>query len=330
MQDWQILVVDDEPDVHRVTELALRNKRWRGRKFSVTTASSAKEAEKILADKSDVFDVALVDVVMETDEAGLDLCRTMRATCARSLRIILRTGQPGIAPEERVLNDYDIDSYLAKPDATPERLYSSIRSALRASQDVRTLLALKDQLEGFAECFQRVCTKADLEKVMKDSLKHLEYKFAAEISFFSNIDTDLTGSERLRTALSRAREKQEAYGQLRTGGALGLKSNEAVVPVQVKVATPPPPSGFFSSIKRMFGGEAKTSASLQTVDAGFAVAFEDEGPPQNPADFLQELHFFTYNWILAYSALCLQEDVAYKRVLQEFQRRSRIEAPRSA
>src|SRR5262249_17225287 len=162
-------------DVHRVTELALRNKRWRGRKFAVTTASSAKEAEQILADKRDLFDVALIDVVMETDQAGLDLCRTIRRTCQRSLRIVLRTGQPGIGREERVLNDYDIDSYLAKPDATPERLYSVIRSALRASQDVRTLLALKQQLEGFAKCFQRVSTKADLEAVMKDSLKHLEY-----------------------------------------------------------------------------------------------------------------------------------------------------------
>ena len=72
MQDWQILVVDDEPDVHAVTNLALKKKLWRGRNFTITSASSAKEAEGILAEKGDLFDVALVDVVMETDQAGLD------------------------------------------------------------------------------------------------------------------------------------------------------------------------------------------------------------------------------------------------------------------
>ena len=80
----------------------------------------------------------------------------------------------------------------------------------------------------------------------------------------------------------------------------------------------------------MFGGEARTSAALQTVDAGFAIAFEGDNTAQSQGDFLQELLFFAYNWVIAYSALCLQEDVAYQRVLHEYQRRTRIEAPRSA
>lgn len=329
MQDWQILVVDDEPDVHAVTDLALRNKRWRGRKFATTSAASAKEAEKILEAKGDIFDVAFIDVVMETDHAGLDLVRTIRRTCERSLRIVLRTGQPGIAPEEKVLNDYDIDAYLAKPDATPERLYSLLRSALRASQDLRTLQALRHQLEGFATCFQRVCLKADLEKVMSESLKHLEYKFAAKINFFANIDTDVSGSERLRSAVAKAREKPDAYGKIFAGTEVGLKATEAVVPLQVKIATQPQAAGFFAWLKKLFG-DSRTSAAMQNVDAGFAVAFESEVSSQYQQDFLQELHFFSYNWVLAYSALCAQEDVAYQRALQEYQRRNRIEAPRSA
>jgi hypothetical protein len=73
-------------------------------------------------------------------------------------------------------------------------------------------------------------------------------------------------------------------------------------------------------------GETRSSAAMQTIDAGFAISFEADAQQQTDADFLQELNFFAQNWILAYSALCIQEDVAYQRVLSEYQRRMRIEA----
>src|SRR5262249_3377712 len=155
-----------------------------------------------------------------------NLCRVLRQVCERSLRIVLRTGQPGVAPEERVLSEYDIDTYLAKPDATPDRLYAVIRAALRASQDIRTLVALKGQLEGFAGCFQKVSSKVDIENVMRGSLKHLEYKFGAHMTFFSNVDLDAELSERLRSALTRARQIDNGYERLHSGTEIGLKPGE--------------------------------------------------------------------------------------------------------
>ncbi|HSI04362.1 MAG: response regulator [Myxococcota bacterium] len=331
MHNWHVLVVDDEPDVHTITELALKHKHWRGRKFTITSAKSAKEAEEIVKDKPDVFDVALVDVIMESDDAGLNLCRVLRRVCERSLRIVLRTGQPGVAPEDKVLNEYDIDSYLAKPDATPDRLYAVIRAALRASQDIRTLVALKGQLEGFAACFQKLSSKTDLEAVMRSSLKHLEYKFAAKLTFFSNVDLDAELSERLRAALTRARQ-DNGYDRLHSGTEIGLKPGEYAYPVQVRVLGQPLEKGLGAAMKRGWRsifGDTRRSPALQAVEAGIVVNFDGDVGEAYRSEFQHDLRLFLYNWRLAYGALCSQEDVAYQRALQEYQRRSRIETPRS-
>ncbi len=153
---WAILVVDDEPDVHVVTELALKHRRWRGRGFALVSAHSAEAARRLLADpNSPKLDVAIVDVVMETQSAGLDLCRYVRATMPPTLRVILRTGQPGAAPEEEVLNTYDIDYYLAKGDATAERLFAVVRACLRSAEDLETLRAAHASLAaGHAEAMR--------------------------------------------------------------------------------------------------------------------------------------------------------------------------------
>ena len=132
MKKWQVLLVDDEQDVHSITGLILKKKRWRRIPFELTSAYSQAEAMEILQNQRD-FHVALVDVVMEKDSSGLELCEYIRKHCPSSMRIVLRTGQPGLAPEENILNEYDIDYYLAKSDATPAKLYSVIRACLRSS-----------------------------------------------------------------------------------------------------------------------------------------------------------------------------------------------------
>ena len=137
---WNILVVDDEQDMHTITKMALRKYTWRDKKFRLTSALSAESARELLSGENAAeFDVALVDVVMETDRAGLDLCNFIRETCPPWLRIILRTGQAGMFPELEVLEEFDIDFYLAKVDAIPERLFGVIRACLRSSEDLRVL-----------------------------------------------------------------------------------------------------------------------------------------------------------------------------------------------
>jgi CheY-like chemotaxis protein len=116
---WSVLVVDDENDVHSVTTLALKRKLWRGRPIALTHAKSAAEAmEYLLSRDRAAVHCALVDVVMESNDAGLKLCDFIREKMPQSTRIILRTGQAGLAPAEQVMNDYDIDYYLAEAELT--------------------------------------------------------------------------------------------------------------------------------------------------------------------------------------------------------------------
>jgi response regulator RpfG family c-di-GMP phosphodiesterase len=136
---WRVLVVDDEPDVHRITARVLGDYRFRGRGLTLISAYSAAEARRRLAEIDDLA-VIIVDVVMETERAGLDLVRHIRDERGdRLARIVLRTGQPGSAPERDVILAYDIDDYREKSELTATRLFTMITTALRAYVDLTTI-----------------------------------------------------------------------------------------------------------------------------------------------------------------------------------------------
>lgn len=136
---WKLLVVDDEEDIHHVTRLVLGHYRFEGHPVCLLGAWSAAEARVVLASHPDIA-VILLDVVMETDDAGLQLVRHVRETLGnRQVRIILRTGQPGQAPEHEVVARYDINDYRAKTELTADKLRTSVTSALRSWRDIRAL-----------------------------------------------------------------------------------------------------------------------------------------------------------------------------------------------
>ncbi|QYJ87876.1 DUF3369 domain-containing protein [Shewanella mesophila] len=133
---WRILIVDDEPDVHTVTKLALSRFRLDNRPIEFINAYSGEEAKSILETQDDVA-MAFVDVVMESDHAGLELVRWIREENKnKSIRLILRTGQPGQAPEEDVIVNYDINDYKAKAELDSRKLITSVYSALRSYRDI--------------------------------------------------------------------------------------------------------------------------------------------------------------------------------------------------
>ena len=133
---WKVLIVDDEPDVHSMTRLALRDMRYRGRPIELWSAYSSVEGFKLLSEHPDTC-VVLLDVVMETDDAGLRLVRRIRGELGNALvRIVLRTGQPGQAPEEQVIVDYDINDYKAKTELTSRKLFVVITAALRTYESL--------------------------------------------------------------------------------------------------------------------------------------------------------------------------------------------------
>ncbi len=144
---WTVLIVDDEPEVHAVTRLVLGNFRFADRPLRFLNAHNAAQAETLLRENHDVA-VMLLDVVMETDRAGLDLVRTVRERLGNQfVRIVLRTGQPGQAPEQQVIANYDINDYKEKTELTAQKLATTMFAALRSYRDMRTIEANRRGLE---------------------------------------------------------------------------------------------------------------------------------------------------------------------------------------
>jgi len=136
---WRVLVVDDDADVHASTEVAFFELDIEHRPLEFLHAYSAKEAEEILRRERDVA-VVLLDVVMEEEHAGLKLVKVIRETLGLTEpRIVLRTGQPGYAPELEAVRDYDINDYHTKSELTRTKLITTVTSAIRAYQQIHTL-----------------------------------------------------------------------------------------------------------------------------------------------------------------------------------------------
>lgn len=144
---WRILVVDDDPDVHQATRYALDAVEVVGRRLQLLFASSAAEARALLRVERDVA-LVLLDVVMETESAGLELVDFIRQmNVHRATRIVLRTGQPGYAPEFDTIVKYDINDYKSKAELSHLRLLTTVTTAVRAYQQLRALAAAQDGLE---------------------------------------------------------------------------------------------------------------------------------------------------------------------------------------
>src|SRR5512143_794442 len=132
LNPWKILVVDDDPELHSITRIVLKKFSFRKRPASLISAFSAAEARRLLLEGSDIA-LVLLDVVMETDDAGLRLVPCIRAEARnQAVRIILRTGQPGQAPEQEVIVNYDINDYKAKTELTAQKLITATVAALRS------------------------------------------------------------------------------------------------------------------------------------------------------------------------------------------------------
>lgn len=153
---WKILIVDDVPDVHAATQLALAGFHMDGKPVEFLHAYSGAEARDILSQQQDIA-LMYLDVVMETDDAGLQVVKWLREHLGNQFtRIVLRTGQPGQAPEERVIVDYDINDYKEKTELTRRKLFTTTYSALRSYRDIMKVEEARRYQERFREGLERV------------------------------------------------------------------------------------------------------------------------------------------------------------------------------
>ncbi len=178
---WRLMVIDDEPDVHRATTFALAGVKILGRPLQFLHAYSAAEATLLLASEPDVA-VVLLDVVMEREDAGLALVKTIRQDLRLTeLRIILRTGQPGYAPEIETIHDFDINDYKTKSELTRTKLYATVTAAVRAYEQIRKL----DQLAFY----DRLCSLPNRNKFIDLSDERLaSNQFTSDVIAILDID----------------------------------------------------------------------------------------------------------------------------------------------
>jgi len=204
---WKVLIVDDDRSVHQATKLALRNLQFEGKNLLFLSAYKAVEAKTIIAQNQDLAFI-LLDVVMEDHNSGLKLVQYIRDELKNKLvRIILRTGQPGEAPEESVIIDYDINDYKLKVELTRNKLMVTAIAALRAYRDMlalenssqeimvlyTALEAVKDNLENLIELrTQKLEQEVNARKRLEKTLRLTQFSLdrARDAIYFVNADAN--------------------------------------------------------------------------------------------------------------------------------------------
>ncbi len=175
-ESWKILIVDDESEVHTATSIALNNFIFEEKSLGFLNAYSASQAQKIIQENSDIA-IILLDVIMETDNAGLEFVKYVREVLDNQLvRIILRTGQPGHVPEKEIIFNYDINDYKTKTELTSQKLYTTILTALR-SYSLSQKLQLEIERCQEIEIALRDSERREREKAiaLENSLKTLQH-----------------------------------------------------------------------------------------------------------------------------------------------------------
>ena len=168
-EKWKILIVDDEEDIHSVTRIALKGFTFRGKPVEFYDAYSAAEAETILKEHPDIA-LILLDVVMETTNAGLDLVKIIRDKLGNKVtQIIIRTGQPGQAPEREVIVSYEINDYKTKTELTSFKLFTVALASLRAYEAMRQIGRLNEEFK--LEIHRRIRKEKVLEHAKEKAEK---------------------------------------------------------------------------------------------------------------------------------------------------------------
>jgi len=178
---WKVAIVDDDPSVHQATKLAFKNFLFENKSLNFLSAYSGLEAKQLIAENPDIAFI-LLDVVMETNDAGLQVVRYIREELNnQNIQIILRTGQPGEAPEESVIVTYNINDYKLKTELTRQKLVTTVISALRAYQN---MIKLETQANYLVQALHTL-KKTQLQLIQSEkmsTLGHLITGIAYEIN----------------------------------------------------------------------------------------------------------------------------------------------------
>ncbi|MEI5637616.1 MULTISPECIES: ATP-binding protein [unclassified Pseudoalteromonas] len=183
---WVVLVVDDDPEIHGVTKLVLAGYRFELRPLQLLHAYSKAEAIEMMSAREDIA-LILLDVIMETEEAGLECVQYIREQLGNSkVRIVLRTGQPGSIPEHELMLRYDINDYKHKTDLTKSRLFTTLTSSLRSYKDILRLQSLSQELSALNDGLEQKVQQRTQElessnQALRDAYQRIEQQQQALI-----------------------------------------------------------------------------------------------------------------------------------------------------
>ncbi len=211
---WDVLLVDDEPDVLAVSRLALKNIRVYDIPLKIHEFTNKTDAIQYFQKRGELPDLALaiLDVVMETDKAGLELCDYIRNTSNnRVTTIVVRTGQPGVAPERDVTDQYDINEYISKVEATEDKLHHIAKTAVRQFLYARC----NEGMLNWVTRFSASKTRAELKQDVVDRINSVRRAvtgeslgaLSAEMGFFMEGEYAGVG-EFAETGAAKAKRKE--------------------------------------------------------------------------------------------------------------------------
>lgn len=185
---WTVLLVDDDEDVLAVSRLVLKNVRFEDRGLRLLEAQSAAEARDVFEREPDIA-LAFVDVVMETEHAGLDLIRHVRNTLGnRETRLVIRTGNPGAAPQGDIVTHLEIDDYAEKTELTARRLQTTVVTSLRSYRNVRSRIELERGLERIIEASSALHSTVGETDLFRRALDHVADFVATTIGSEPGVD----------------------------------------------------------------------------------------------------------------------------------------------
>jgi response regulator RpfG family c-di-GMP phosphodiesterase len=292
---WQVLVVDDDPAVHEVTKLVMAGFEMDGRLLEFSHCYSAAEARATLGSPNDIA-LILLDVVMETEHAGLELARHIREDIGNlNVRIILRTGQPGQAPEEQVIKDYDINDYKEKTDLTRRKLITVFYAGLRAYRD---LMRIEHARQGL---------RRSIEAIGQVYESHTLRSFASAVLEQVNFLLDLNG-EGLCASHITAYTANSDRGQIRV-----LAATKAYARLMIDEEVANLPGEVQLAMKRTLNekashhGDQYYAGYFRTQSGSESTIYMSFPDPINEAA-RELLEVFSRNVAIAYDGLLLRED----------------------